>query len=354
MYKILAINPGSTSTKVAVYEDRTLITELSLRHSTEELERFEKTLDQFSWRKKLILQSIADSGINIGELSAVIGRGGIIKPIPSGVYEVNQAMLDDLHSTPSEHASNLGALLAADIAAMASARAFIADPVVVDEMEDVSRLSGVPSIPRVSIFHALNHKATARAYAEQTGRRYEDMNFIIAHLGGGISVAAHRHGRAIDVNNCLYGEGPFSPDRCGTLPARGLMDLCFSGRYTRDEVAKIINGASGLVGYLGTNNAQEIVARVEAGDTKAQLVLDAMCYGVAKTIGQMAVALEGRVDAIILTGGIAYNKYVCDYIRRKTEFIAEVVVKPGENELEALAGNAYRVLSGEIQASEYK
>lgn len=352
---ILAINPGSTSTKVAVYNDTEELLSITLRHTGEELAQYDSITDQLPFRRRIVIEALDNAGVKLSRLDAVIGRGGLLKPIASGVYTVNEKMIDELRNRPSGlHASNLGAMLAYDIANQASARAFIADPVVVDELQDVARVTGLPEMERVSIFHALNQKAIARNYAESCGSEYEQMNLIVAHLGGGISVGAHQKGRVIDVNNALNGEGPFSPERAGTLPTLALAELCFSGRYTLPEVARMINGRGGLVALLGTNDVREVVTRANSDDRRARQVLDAMCYNIGKSIGQMAAVLGGEVDAVILTGGIAYNTYVCDYIRQMVSFIADVVVVPGENELEALAANALRVLEGRLVPKEYR
>ena len=353
MYKILAINPGSTSTKVAVYDGEELVTELTLRHSAEEISRYPDIASQFAFRKRIVLEAVCDAGVDLSTLDAVIGRGGLVKPIPSGVYEVNDRLKEDLIHPVGEHASNLGGLIAREIADELGIRAFIADPVVVDELQEEARVTGLAGVSRRSIFHALNQKAMARRYAEEIGRRYEALNLIVAHMGGGISVGAHCRGRVIDVNNCLDGEGPFSPERAGTVQAGDLVSLCFSGRYSEPEVRRMITGKGGLVALLGTNSVQEVVARTQAGDAEAKRVLDAMSYQVGKAIGAAAAVLHGAVDAIILTGGIAHNAPVCDYIRKMTDFIAPVVVRPGENELEALAMNALRVLRGEIEPLVY-
>lgn len=353
-HRILAINPGSTSTKVAVYEGKNLLKELTLRHSTEELKDFVKITDQFEFRKNIILNAVADAGIDLETLDAVIGRGGVLKPIESGIYEVNDAMKRDLSESPrGEHASNLGGLIAADLAEKLGIPAYIADPVVVDELQDVARLSGQPELARQSIFHALNQKAMARLYAERETKRYEDLNLIVVHLGGGISVGAHRKGRVVDVNNCLDGEGPICPERSGTLPAGQLARMCFDGKHTLEQVKKMITGHGGMVAHLGTNNCMEAGKRVQAGDQHAQLVIDAICYTTAKEIGAAATVFAGKVDAIILTGGIANDKYVCEYITERVSFIAPVAILPGENELEALAFNALRVLRGEEKTKIY-
>lgn len=354
MYNILTINPGSTSTKVAVYKDTDKFLELTLRHSSEELARFHSVIDQFEFRKKIIMDAIADAGICAGDFDAVIGRGGLTKPIKSGVYEVNDKMIEDIRYRPlGQHASNLGALLAHDIAREAGTKAYIADPVVVDELQDVARITGLPQVERVSIFHALNQKAIARAYADGIGREYEDLNLIVAHLGGGISVGAHRKGEVVDVNNALDGDGPFSPERTGGLAAGAVAELCFSGEYTHDQIRRMISNQGGFIAHFGTNSAYEIQLRMEAGDERAKLVLEAMGYQVAKLIGSLGAVLKGKVDAIIITGGIARDKYLCGYIGDMVSFIAPVTVMPGENELEALAGNALRVLEGKLTPKVY-
>lgn len=355
MYTIVAINPGSTSTKVAIYNDDKVVRELTLRHSTEELAPFANVIDQFDFRKNIILNAMKEAGVKLSDIDAVIGRGGLIKPVKSGVYEVNETMIDDIRNRPvGHHASNLGALLAYDIAKEAGAKAYMADPVVVDELQDVARITGHPDIERVSIFHALNQKAMARAYAEKHGKRYEDLNLIVVHLGGGISVGAHCKGEVIDVNNALEGEGPFSPERMGGLPALAVAKWMASGKYTVEQISKFITSKGGFVAHFGTNSAMEISRRAENGDKRAALLQDAMCYNVGKAIGSMAAVLKGKVDAIILTGGIAYEKYVCDYIADMVSFIAEVVSMPGENELEALAFNALRVLEGKLSPKVYE
>lgn len=353
-FKILAINPGSTSTKVALFEQEQPLLDMTLRHSAEQIAQFPRIIDQLDWRRGLIFDALREKGLDIGELAAVIGRGGILKPIPAGVYEVNDAMKRDLYNAPMEHASNLGGLLAAQIASMVGIRAYIADPVVVDELEEVARISGLPECPRRSIFHALNQKATARLHCDKAGMVYEKSNLVIAHLGGGISVAAHKLGRIVDVNNALDGEGPFAPERAGTIPAGELADLCFSGRYTRHEIQKMLCGEGGMVAHLGTNSVQDTIAHIQkTGDRKAQLIIDALCYNVSKQIGAMATVLIGRIDAIILTGGIAYNKPVVDAIKEQCAFLAPITVYPGENELEALATNALVVLKGLITPKVY-
>ncbi len=354
--RILAINPGSTSTKIAVFDGMTPVTELSLTHSAEELAGYGSIMEQFDFRKTAVLDALKQAGIAPQSIDAVIGRGGLVKPIHSGVYAVNEALRGDLlRGVSGQHASNLGGLIADSIAREIEAPAFIADPVVVDEMQDVARVSGLPGMDRVSIFHALNQKAVAREYAARVGRRYEELNLIVAHLGGGVSVGAHRKGLVVDVNNALEGEGPFSPERAGSVPSGALADLCFSSKYTREQVSKMLCGQGGLVAHLGTNSMRDALKAVrDSGDRKTRLVTEAFMYNVGKSIGAMAAVLEGRVDAIIITGGIAHNPEVGDYLKKMVGFIAPVEVRPGENELEALASNALRALDGSMPVSEYK
>lgn len=353
--KVLAINPGSTSTKIAVYEDDKEIFIKTLRHTSEELKDFKKITDEFSFRKNIIISEIKAAGIELSDLNAIVGRGGLVKPIPSGIYEVTDAMKQDLIDSPlGEHASNLGGLIADDIAKeLTNVKAYIVDPVVVDEMDEVARISGHPLFERKSIFHALNQKAIGRTHAAKMGKKYEELNLIIAHLGGGISVGAHEKGRVIDVNNALNGEGPFSPERSGTLPTGQLVNLCYSGKYTKEEVKLMIKGKGGLVAHCGTNSAYELEQKAMKGDKKAQLIQDAMSYQIANSIGSMAVVLKGKVDGIILTGGIAYNPDLVAYIKERVEFIAPLYVYAGEDEMAALAMNGILVLKGEIEAKEY-
>jgi butyrate kinase len=354
--RILAINPGSTSTKIAVFMNGKSIFLKTIRHSSEEIAQFEKITDQFQFRKDIILKELIDAEIVIDKIKVIVGRGGLVKPIESGIYEVNEKMIADLqHSELGEHASNLGGLIAHDIVkSLPGAKAYITDPVVVDELQDVARVAGHPNFKRVSIFHALNQKAIARTYAKSVNKNYKDINLIVAHLGGGISVGAHKKGRVIDVNNALNGEGPFSPERSGTLPAFQLAQLCYSGKYSLDEVKKMIIGKGGLVALLGTNDAQEVENRAKNGDKEAKLYQDAMSYQVAKDIGASAAVLKGEVDAIILTGGIAYNPFLVNYVKDMVSYIAPVVVYPGEDEMKSLAMNGFMVLNGEVEAKEYK
>ncbi len=353
-YKVLAINPGSTSTKVALYDEERPLLDLTLRHSTEEISRFTDVIDQLDWRRGLILSALREQSFNIKDLSVVIGRGGLIRPIPAGVYEVNSRMRYDLRNAQMKHACNLGGLLAAQIAHMAGVKAYIADPPVVDEMDDVARISGMPMCPRKPIFHALNQKAIARLHCDRAGWTYEKSNLIVAHMGGGISVAAHRQGRIVDVNNALDGDGPFAPDRAGSIPSSELIKVCFSGQYTKEELLKFISSKGGLVAYLGTNSVIQVMERIAEGDQRAKKVLESMCYNISKQIGAMAAALSGKVQAILLTGGIAYNEPIVEYIREHCGFIAPVEVYPGENELEALVMNALVVLRGTVTPKVYQ
>ncbi len=356
MYRILAINPGSTSTKFAVYCDETCILKKTLRHSVEELVEYKSVIQQFDFRKGLIIDVLMEEGIEVDEIKFIIGRGGLTHPLESGIYLVNNLMLDDVREGKfGVHASNLGPLLADFIALqIPDAKAYIADPVVTDELEEIARVAGHPKFYRRSIFHALNQKATARAHALKSGRNYEDMNLIVVHLGGGISVGAHKGGRVIDVNNALDGEGPFSPERSGTLPVGQLIDLCFSGKCSKDQVMRMVVGEGGYVGYLGTNDAAAVEKAALAGDKKAAFIQEALCYQVAKMIGEMAVVFEGKVDSILLTGGMAFSKTLPEYIKQKTSFIAPVYVYPGEDELEALAMNALRAARGEVEPKVYR
>ncbi len=355
IYKILVINPGSTSTKVAVYEGRNSIFLKTIRHSSDQLARFDGVAAQYEFRKEVILSELVQADIEIEHIDAVVGRGGLVRPIESGVYEVTEALKADLRKAEwGEHASNLGGLIADDIArSLPEARAFIADPVVVDEMIEEARITGLPDLPNRSIFHALNHKAVAKNYAQSVERPYEELNLIVAHLGGGISVGAHRKGRIIDVNNALDGTGPFSPERSGSLPVGALVDLCFSGKYTKQEIRKRINGKGGLLAHLGTNMASEVEARSNSGDEHAGLILNAMGFQISKSIGACAAVLCGQVDAIIITGGIAHDKKLCEAIKQRVGFIAPMVVMPGEDEMRALAENALDVLIGTVQTKIY-
>ncbi|MET3682418.1 butyrate kinase [Alkalibacillus flavidus] len=353
--RILVINPGSTSTKIAVFEQDYQLFEQTIRHQSDDLDGFDSIIDQYIFRKNVILDVLDYEGFNLSKLDAVCGRGGLLKPIKGGTYRVNQHMIDDLKRAENgEHASNLGAMLAYEIANNVNIPAFIVDPVVVDELDDLARYSGHPEMPRKSIFHALNQKAVARKAAKRLNQSYEESNLILCHMGGGITVGAHQGGKVIDVNNGLNGEGPFSPERSGTLPAGQLVDLCFSSQYSQQEMHKLLVGQGGLVAYLNTNDAQDIEQRVSNGDKEARDVYEAMAYQIAKEIGRISPVLKGNIDAIVLTGGLAYSDMLVDWIRERVSWIADVVIHPGENELEALAEGATRVLNGEETAKEYQ
>lgn len=355
MFRMLIINPGSTSTKIAVYDDLNPVFVETLRHSTEELSPYKTIFEQYDFRKDVILKAVENKGIHIKTLNAVVGRGGLLKPIEGGTYAVNEAMIEDLKvGVQGQHASNLGGIIAFEIAKSLNIPSFIVDPVVVDEMEDIARISGMPEIERKSIFHALNQKAVAKRYAKECGKRYEDLNLIVAHMGGGISVGAHKGGKVVDVNNALDGEGPFSPERTGSLPVGELMKLCFSGKYTHDEMKKKICGKGGFVAYLGTNDGREVKKMMDEGNKEAELVYKAMAYQVAKEIGALGAVLCGKVDAIILTGGLAYGTELVEWIKERISFVGPIVVYPGEDEMLALAEGGYRVLTGEEKAKEYK
>jgi len=354
-YFILAINPGSTSTKVAVFENKALVFEDTLRHSTDELTPFSRISDQYEFRKNVIMDCLERKSFPLQKLSAVVGRGGLLRPIPGGTYVVNEQMIKDLRAAErGEHASNLGGLLARELGADLDVPAYIVDPVVVDEMSDVARVSGHPLIERKSIFHALNQKAVAKRYAGTLGRVYDELNLIVVHLGGGISVGAHAKGKVIDVNNALDGEGPFSPERSGGLPVGDLVKLCFKGEHTQGEIKKMITGQGGLVAYLHTNDGREVSSRIDAGDTQAELIYKALAYQVSKEIGSMAAVLQGNVDAIILTGGLAHDaKYLIPWIVEAVSFISRIEVMPGEDEMTALCEGALRVLTKQEASCVY-
>ena len=354
--KILAINPGSTSTKIAVYDDKNEIFTKTLRHTVEELAPYKNIIEQFEFRKNIIVEALKEQNIDIEELGAVVGRGGLLKPIPGGVYRVSDELIKDLKSLEyGEHASNLGGILAHAIAneLKNEVPSFIVDPVVVDELQELARISGHPDAPRISIFHALNHKAVAHRYARSIGKKYEDLNLIVAHLGGGCSVGAHAKGKVIDVNNALNGDGPFSPERTGGLPVGAFAALCFSGKYTHAEVNKIIAGKGGMVAYVGSNDAYKIELAAKAGDEKAKLILEAMSYQISKEIGAVSAVLCGKVDQIIITGGLAKSDIMRDWMQERIEFIAPITFYPGEDEMQALAEGAFYALNGEYEIRNY-
>lgn len=352
--KTLVINPGSTSTKVGVFEDETLLFEETLRHPTEEIAKYASVIDQKDFRKEIILDFLKEKDCDPKSLDVIVGRGGLLKPIPGGTYTVSDALLADLvKGVQGQHASNLGGILAREIGDKLGVPSYIVDPVVVDELTDKARLSGMPELPRRSIFHALNQKAVARRYAKEHGTRYEDLNLIVIHMGGGVSVGAHDHGKVVDVNNILDGEGCFSPERSGTVPVGDLVKMCFSGKYTQQEIYKKICGNGGFNAYLHTNDARVVEKLAKEGNAEAQLVQDAFYYQIAKDAGAMAAVLCGKVDQIILTGGIAYDPYTLEVLQKYLGFIAPITVYPGEDELLALCQGALRVVTGEEKAKEY-
>lgn len=350
--KILVINPGSTSTKLAVYEGESQIWRENISHPNKELEPYHHIIEQYEYRKTHVEEALKRSGIDL-HFDAVIARGGLLRPIPGGVYLIDEHVKADSWNASMEHACNLAVWIADDIAQKVGCPAYFADPPVTDELRDEARLSGIPELPRISIFHALNSRAVSRRYAAKIGRKYEDLNLIVVHLGGGISVSAHQHGKVVDVNNALNGEGPFSPERAGTLPARQLVDMCFSGKYDWMDMRKKLNGKGGLVAHLGTTDVAGIVREIQAGDKHLESVLNAMFYTVAKQIGAMYVTLGCVVDAIIFTGGIAHNEYCVGLIKNWVEKIAPIEVIPGEDEMGALAMNARGALDGTLPIQRY-
>ena len=352
--KSLIINPGSTSTKIGVFEDETLLFEETLRHSTEEISQYASIVDQKDFRKEIITNLLKEKDFDITSLNMIVGRGGMLKPIPGGTYEVTDELLHDLKiGKQGQHASNLGGILAREIADTINVPAYIVDPVVVDELIPIARYSGVPELPRTSVFHALNQKAVAKRYAKETGKAYDTLNLIVVHMGGGVSVGAHHNGRIIDVFNALDGDGAFSPERAGAVPAGALIKMCFSGEYTQKEVYSKIVGKGGFNAYLGTNDMRDVVKAANEGDEKASELIDAFVFQVCKDMGSMACVLNGKVDRIIVTGGIAYNQMVIDKIKERTEWIAPFTVYPGEDELLALVQGGLRVLNGEEKPMNY-
>lgn len=353
--KILVINPGSTSTKIAVFEGEKELLNETIRHNAEELAKYDQITDQYDFRTSIISSSLESRGIDPTQLDAVIGRGGLLKAIPGGVWSVNEAMLRDLEAgVNGQHASNLGGLIAHELAKQSNSPSLIADPVVVDEMQDCARLSGHPELPRKSIFHALNQKAVARRAAADLGKSYETSRFIIAHMGGGLSVGAHLNGKVVDVNNALNGDGPYSPERSGGLPAGQLVELCFSGTYEKKEIMKMIKGKGGFMAYVGTADGKEVSDRAEQGDKEADLAFRGLAYQAAKEIASLSAVLYGKVDGVILTGGLAYNENLVTLIKDRIHFIGKVFVYPGEGEIEALRDAALRVLRNEETPKTYE
>lgn len=352
--KILTINPGSTSTKVAVFNHEKRIAKATIKHDDGEMLMFETLADQLPMRTTVILDFLQEYDIHIQDIDGFIGRGGLLRSLDSGLYEVDEAMIADLNAnTYGQHASNLGGLIAHTLASQVGKKAYIADPVVVDEMSSVAKMTGLNGITRRSLFHALNQKAVARRYAEHVGIPYENLHLIVAHLGGGISVGYHKKGRVVDVNNALDGDGPFSPERTGSLPVCGVIDLAFSGQYTKDELRKLIHGYGGMFSYLNTKDAEEVSDMLSSGRVEASRVVKAMVYQIAKEIGGLHAVTKGALDAIILTGGLAYNQDILQPLIEMIEHLGDVTVYPGENELESLAYNMRAFLKNEIKAKQY-
>lgn len=352
--KSLIINPGSTSTKIGVFEDETLLFEETLRHSTEEISQFATIVDQKDFRKKIITNLLDEKNFDMKSLNMVVGRGGMLKPIPGGTYAVTDDLLHDLEiGKQGQHASNLGGILAREIGDELKIPSFIVDPVVVDELIPIARYSGVKELPRTSVFHALNQKAVAKRYAKETQKPYESLNLIVVHMGGGVSVGAHEKGRVIDIFNALDGDGAFSPERAGAVPAGALIKMCFSGDYTEKEVYSKIVGKGGLTSYMGTNDMRDVLKAMNEGNAEAKELFEAFIFQVTKDIGSMACVLKGKVDQIIVTGGIAYGQPVIDALKERAEWIAPFTVYPGEDELLALVQGGLRVLNGEEAAKEY-
>lgn len=352
--KSLIINPGSTSTKIGVFEDETLLFEETLRHSTEEIAKYASIVDQKDFRKNIILDLLKEKNFDIKSLDVCVGRGGMLKPIPGGTYAVTDDLLHDLEiGKQGQHASNLGGILAREIADSIGVPSYIVDPVVVDELEPISRYSGVPELPRTSVFHALNQKAVAKRYAKEIGKAYDSMNLVVVHMGGGVSVGAHKNGRVIDIFNALDGDGAFSPERAGAVPSGALVKMCFSGKYTEKEVYSKLVGKGGFNAYLGTNDMRDVEKMADEGDAKAIETRDAFIRQMTKDIGSMACVLKGKVDQIIVTGGIAYDKNVVAGLKEATEWIAPFTVYPGEDELLALTQGGLRVLKGEEKVMPY-
>ena len=353
-YRILTIDPGSTSTKIGVFDDEKMLFEENLHHSAEELAQFETIPQQEAFRRRLVLKALEEHHIPLESLSAVCGRGGVLKPVHGGTYLTTDAMIDTLKKGPyGHHASNLGGLLAREIGSALHIPSYIVDPVVIDEMADVARYAGHPLFQRVSIFHALNQKAVAKRFAKEQGKKYEELNLIVCHMGGGVSIGAHMKGSVVDTQNALDGEGPFSPERSGSLPTGQLVKQCYSGKYTEAEMHRMLSGRGGLVAYTGSNDMRYLLAQAEH-DKKIAGVVDAFHYQIGKEIGAMAAVMHGKVDQIILTGGIAYGKETVDAISEMVGWIAPITVYPGEDELLALAQGALRVLKGEEKAQEYR
>ena len=352
-YKILAINPGSTSTKISVAHDIEPLFVEDVKHLRSDLEHFHTIFDQYEYRKQHILQELERRNIPL-DFDAVVGRGGLAKAVESGVYRVTPEMIEDQRTAPHQHPCYLGCKLAYEIAEMIpGCQSFIADPGVVDEMAPEAHVTGLPEVPRICIWHALNQKAVARRYARENNTSYDKLNLIIAHLGGGISFAAHQQGRAIDANNALSGDGPFSPERTGTLPMLEIVRLCYNSGLSEEQMIKKICSQGGLLAHLGTNDFREIRKRIDAGDDHAQLIISAMIWNVAKAIAAEGAVLCGKIDAVILTGGMCYSEYLVGELKKRISYLAPVVVYPGQDEMLALTENALAALEGKREVKVY-
>ncbi len=354
-FRILVINPGSTSTKIAVYDNELVVFDSAINHDRKELAMFNDLNDQFNFRLEALLTSLSHAGIALETLDAIAARGGLLYPLQGGTYKVSDLMVKDLREgVCGHHASNLGGLIGKMLSDQYDIPAFIVDPVIVDEMDAVARISGSPLFPRASVFHALNQKAMARKVASDLGKPYEELSLIVAHLGGGVSVGVHRHGRVVDVNNALDGEGPFSPERAGSVAMGSLIDACFSGEYTKEAIKKKLVGEGGLVSYFGTSDCRLVEEMIQAGDENASLIFSAMAYQIAKEIGAASTVLIGKVDAVILTGGLAWSTALMAQISERIHFLAPVIIEPGEYEIEALAAGVLRVMQGSEKALVYQ
>lgn len=354
VYQILTINPGSTSTKISIFQNDEQVFDTTLYHTREDLSGCGSVMGQKDLRFNLILEELVSHHFVLGELDAVVGRCGMVKPLESGTYLIDDSLIHDLsEGEASMHASSLGGIIAKEIGNSLQIPAFIVDPVVVDEMDPRAKLTGIPGIERRSIFHALNAKAMAKRAAKQMGKEYESCRLVVAHMGGGITVGAHSYGRVVDVNDAMMGEGPFTPERSGAVPLIPIIEMCFSGSFTKDEMIAMVTSESGMQGLLGTNDLRKCEKMIKNGDSFAALVLETMAYQVSKQIGAMVAALEGRVDAIVLTGGLAYSNRFTGAIRHNVDLIAPIYVYPGENEMLAMAQGALSVLRGEQRALEY-
>ncbi|MGL5676805.1 MAG: butyrate kinase [Cellulosilyticaceae bacterium] len=352
-YKILSINPGSTSTKIALFEDKELVFEQVLRHEAEDLAKFEKLIDQYEYRKTMILDFLKEKNVEIKDIDALSARGGLIGPIPSGTYKINEALVDRLTNNML-HSSNLAGIIANDLSKEYGMPAFITDPVTTDEMDDIARITGVPGIKRKSQFHALNQKAIAKRIAKERNLSYNEANFIVVHIGGGVSIGAHKAGKVVDVHNAIDGDGPMAPTRAGSVPVDEIIKLCFSGKYTEKELIEFVSQKAGLSAYLGTSDVRDVQDMMAEGNEEAAMLYHAMAYQICKWVGAMATVLKGKVDGVIITGGVAYSNQFVRLLKERIDFIAEVIVAPGEDEMLALAEGALRVLNGEEKEKIYE